>query len=361
MPSPMPARDLLALDIGGANLKGADGTGWTVCVPFALWREPERLAAALLAMVRPSSPRRLVATMTGEIADCFASRREGVIHIIAAVETAAAACAAEVGIYLLEGTPPTELRGRIAPAAEARERPLAAAAANWHALVRLAASSAPTDRCLLIDVGSTTTDIVAIMAGVPRPLAGDDAGRLSSGELVYTGLERTPVAAIVRSVPTASGRHPVAAERFADSRDAWLILGGLAEHPTAADGATSDAPSDTADGRPATRAAAQARLARMLLIEPDHFSMADARAVAGWIAAAQARQVARACARVARTHGWQPTSLVLSGHGSPLARAAIERLGWQLPVASLPERLGPAVARVAPAHALALIARGRLP
>ena len=355
VPAPSPS-DLLALDVGGAHVTAADGAGWTHAEPFALWREPQRLARALASLARQRAPRRLVATMTGEIADCFASRADGVAHIVAAVEAAAAACGAEPGIYVLErepGDPPGgRVRGRIVPPAEAVARPLAAAASNWHALARLAATVAPTDRCLLVDIGSTTTDLVAIAAGTPRPLAADDAGRMATGELVYTGIERTPVAAIVRSLPFAGSRRPVAAERFADSRDAWLAIGGLPEEPDSC---------DTADGRPATRAAARLRLARMLLVEPDDFPPDAAAIAARWIVTAQSRQVARGCARVVRGHGWQPTSVVLSGHGTALSRMALTHLGWDVAVESLAERLRPAVSRAAPAHALALIARGDVP
>jgi probable H4MPT-linked C1 transfer pathway protein len=355
MPATSPS-NLLAVDVGGAHVKAADGAGWTHAESFALWREPQRLGDVLTRLARQRAPRRLVATMTGEIADCFASRAAGVTHIVAAVEAAAAACHAEPGIYLLDrepGDPPgCPVRGRIVPPPEAVARPLAAAASNWHALARLAATVAPTDRCLLVDIGSTTTDLVAIVAGVPHPLAIDDAGRMAAGELVYTGIERTPVAAIVRSLPLAGARRPVATERFADSRDAWLVAGGLPEQPESC---------DTADGRPATRAAARLRLARMLLVEPSEFSAAAAAVAAEWILSAQSRQIARACSRVARGHGWQPTSVVLSGHGTALARMALAHVGWTVAVESLPERLGPAVSRVAPAQALAAIAQGDVP
>jgi probable H4MPT-linked C1 transfer pathway protein len=337
--------DLVALDVGGANIKAADGLGWTHGEAFAVWRDWRRLAAAITAILRPRAPRRVVATMTGEIADCYRSRAAGVEHIVGAVAEAAAAagCAEEVGIYLVDG--------RIVPPAEAVARPLEAAASNWHAIARLAASQAATDRCFLVDVGSTTTDIVPIAAGRPAPLACDDAGRMQSGELVYTGVERTPLPAIVRSLPHGGVRRPVSSERFAESRDAWLVLGALAEEPAAC---------DTADGAAATREAARVRLARTLLVEPDSFSLDDAVAAADWCAEAQARLVARGFQRVVRGRGWRPTSVVLSGHGGCLARRAIERLAWPVTVVSLPDSLGPAISRVAPAHALAVIARGLL-
>jgi probable H4MPT-linked C1 transfer pathway protein len=287
--------------------------------------------------------------MTGEIADCFPSRSEGVARIIDALEAAAARVAppADLGIYLVDGS--------IVPAAAARRRPLAAAAANWHALARLAATHATADRAFAIDVGSTTTDIVPIERGVPVPRAGDDMGRMAAGELVYTGVERTPVAAIVRALPWPSagaGRRPIASERYADSRDVWLLLGGIPEAPE---------DRDTADGGPATRAAAARRLARMLLADPDAHAAADARAAAEWCARAQGRQVARALARVAQGVGWKPRCVVLSGHGPCLAERALGDLGWSVDTVSLVERLGREVSRAACAHAVALVERRLVP
>ncbi|MFN5757571.1 MAG: hydantoinase/oxoprolinase family protein [Planctomycetia bacterium] len=338
---------VLAFDVGGANIKAADGLGWTRAEPFALWRHPADLPAALARIARPRCPRRIVATMTGEIADCFPSRQVGVERIVDALAFAATAVSppADLGIYLVDGT--------LATPAATRARPLLAAASNWHAMARLAAAHAPTARSLGIDVGSTTTDIIMLENGRLAPLALDDVGRMASGELVYTGVERTPVAAIVRSLPWPSvAGHPrrtVAAERFADSRDVWLLLDGIPEDPDC---------TDTADGAPATRHHARVRLARMLLADPADFSDADAQAAAEWCAEAQARLVARAVARVIATSGAMVTSVVLSGHGECLARRALDRLGWHLPVVLLPERIGPGPARAAPAHALALVARG---
>jgi probable H4MPT-linked C1 transfer pathway protein len=254
------------------------------------------------------------------------------------------ACPEPVGIYLLDG--------RIAPAAEAVARPLAAAAANWHAVARLAATLGGDGPALLVDVGSTTTDIVPLAAGRPAPLATDDVGRMRSGELVYTGIERTPIATLVRSLPHAGLRRPVASERFADSRDAWLLVGGLPEDPLA---------TDTADGGPATRDAARVRIARSMLLDGDALPVAAARAAAERCVAVQARLVARALRRVAAGCGRPPRSIVLSGHGTALAELAVDRTGWQVERVRLTERLGAEVSRVAPAHAVALIARGDLP
>jgi (4-(4-[2-(gamma-L-glutamylamino)ethyl]phenoxymethyl)furan-2-yl)methanamine synthase len=338
------SRDVIALDIGGAAIKAADGAGWTRAEPFAMWREWERLPEALAAIIDGRGGHAVVATMTGEIADCFADRRTGVAHIVGALEAAAAACGCPAPRYY-------RTDGRLVAAAAALAEPLAIAAANWHAVARLAASLGAA-RGVVIDVGSTTTDIVPVADGRPVPRAFSDADRMTAGELAYTGVERTPLPAIVRRLPHGPLHRPVASERFAESRDAWLLLGALDESPTSC---------DTADAAPFTRAASCVRLARSILVEPAEFSPADAHRAAAWVAEAQARQVARSIDRVARACGWRPEVVVISGHGERLAGMAVDRLGWQVERVSLPERLGRDVSRSAPAHALALIARGDLP
>lgn len=338
----MPER-VLAFDVGGAAIKAADGEGWTASEGFELWRQPSELAGKLSAVAGRVRPSRIVATMTGEIADCYPSRAAGVTAITAALGVAASGVGASLGIYLVDGS--------IVSPQDAVARPLAAAASNWHAVARLAGSLVPDSLAVLLDIGSTTTDIIPIAKGRPVATACDDVGRMQSGELVYTGVERTPVAAIVRSMPWRGTRRPVASERYAEARDVWLLLGGLPEDP----GCTS-----TADGRPGTRDAARGRLARMLLVDPGDWTEEDARIAAEWCADAQSRQVARGLARVVRRLASTPDRIVIAGHGECLARRAIALAGIRAGILSLPEMLGAAVSRVAPAHALARIARGTI-
>jgi probable H4MPT-linked C1 transfer pathway protein len=337
--------DVLALDVGGANIKAADGRGWTHAEPFAMWKESARLGEVLTRIVSDAAPAHVVATMTGEIADCFVGRSEGVGVIVNAVVAACAAVGrAAPRFYRLDG--------RMVSAAEAVAEPLSVAASNWHAVARLAGSLASGPRALLVDVGSTTTDIVPLAGGRPEPFGGDDTGRMLTGELVYTGIERTPVAAIVRALPHRGLRRPVASERFADSRDAWLLTGDLPEDPGSR---------DTADGGAFTADAARVRLARTMLLDPGDVSATEAVEAARHVVAAQARLVARALARVAALRGRVPETVVVSGHGEPLVRRALDKARWQPDVITLSVAIGEAASRCAPAHALALIARGDLP
>jgi probable H4MPT-linked C1 transfer pathway protein len=335
--------ELIALDIGGANLKAADGLGWSASVAFPLWKRWQELPAALRELVADCRPNRLVATMTGEICDCYPSRAAGVAHIAESLAAASVGCPEPPAVYLVDG--------RLVPAAEAARAWPLAAASNWHILARLAARIAGRSRAFLLDIGSTTTDIVPLENAAPRPLASDDAGRMLSGELVYTGVERTAVAAIVRELPHRGHWRPVASELFADSRDAWLVLGELAEDAAAG---------TTADGCPATRDAARVRLARTMLLDPETFTPADATAAAKQIASCQATQIATALHRVAGQIGWEPAAVVISGHGDELAARALAAAGWTPTFHSLAAAIGPAAARTAPAHALACLARGTL-
>ncbi len=337
---------LIALDIGGANMKASDGEQWSATITFPLWKEWKSLPAMLESLVKQRRPQRLVATMTGEICDCYPSRAAGVAHIVESLVAASRAigCEKGPGVYLLDG--------RVVPALEAvQEWPLASAS-NWHAVARLAAHIVQDARAFLIDIGSTTTDIIPLDSGSPAPLTFDDPGRMLSGELVYTGLERTAVAAIVRRLPHRGTWRPVASELFAESRDAWLILNALPEETAA---------TNTADGGPETRYAARVRLARTMLLDPDAFSDDDATQASEWIANRQASQIARAARRVSKEIGWAPEAIVVSGHGEPLLTRGLALLGWNVTTMPIADSIGPAGARVAPAYALARIATGVIP
>ncbi len=337
---PTQQTDWLALDIGGANLKAADGCGWCHSESFPLWRVWRDLPQALRRIIALRPAARLAVTMTGEIADCFTDRADGVRQILASCSVAAAG--RPVAVYSLAGS--------LIEPAEAAAQPLAVAAANWHALARLAGSLVPTGRGLLLDIGSTTTDLVPLTNGQPTPRGRTDWQRMACGELLYMGVERTPVPALVRSLPYRNSRQPVASECFATVRDAWLTLGDLPERPQ---------DRDTADNGPATRAAARTRLARMMLLEPADFADADAKRAASWIAAVQSRRLAAAIRRQL-AGSEQITTVIISGHGGRLAEQALARLDVPLTVTSLSCSLGADIARVGPAHALALIARGEL-
>ena len=171
--------------------------------------------------------------------------------------------------------------------AEARTRPWDVAAANWVATALAVADVHPD--ALLIDVGSTTADIVPIVAGRVAATGHTDLERLLAGELVYTGVLRTNLAAIAPRVPVRGGWCPVSSEYFAISGDIQLVLGRLTEE-------AYDCP--TPDGRPATVAFARERIARLVCADAEQLDADEIDAIAAYLGAEQVRQIEAAARRV---------------------------------------------------------------
>jgi len=328
----------LALDIGGANLKAADGRGFAASHSFALWRHSHQLADSLRTLIAEAPPAdHLAVTMTGELADCYRTKAEGVTHILEAVQ--AAADHRHTRVYLTDG--------RLVTPAVACSLPLLVAASNWHALASFAGRFAKSGEALLLDIGTTTTDIVPLAAGRPCATGKTDSERLISGELVYTGVQRSPICAVTQTLPWRGVMSRVAQELFATTLDAYLLLGDLPENPQQM---------QTADGRPATRACALDRMARMVCGDETSFNEQDALQAAALVREAQLKLLHEALRSVLKSRPAAPTTIVISGKGEFLARRLIGQVELRAKVISLREQLGGAVSRCAPAHALAVLA-----
>jgi probable H4MPT-linked C1 transfer pathway protein len=198
---------------------------------------------------------------------------------------------------------------------------------------------------LFLDVGSTTTDIIPIVAGSVTVQGTTDPARLLSGELVYTGALRTPVCAIVRSVPFEGRRCRVAAEHFAVAADVHLWLGQIQEN---------DYTCETPDGRGRSRSEAGARIARVICADLDMLDSANITAIAEHVARAQVNQIKSGVRQVMRRLGPAcPRVAILAGQGTFLGRPAAEELG--LNARDLASEIGSAAARAAPAAAVAYL------
>lgn len=329
----------LALDIGGANLKASDGEGFAKSVQFPLWKTPENLSQELRTLIAEAGDvDHLAATITGELADCFANKKEGIDLITKAFEEAASGRPTHV--YLKDGS-------LVSPAI-ARGKERLAAASNWHALARFGGRFARKGPALLIDVGSTTCDIVPLLDGKPSHAAVDDTDRLIAGELVYSGIERSPVGCVSQSAPYRGRDCPLAHELFATMLDVYILLGDLRE---------DSADKATADRRAATKANCCARLGRSVCADGDYFHHEDAVEMAKAIASDQTEKLARAVRQVVDRQEAPPQTVILSGHGPFLARRAIAQIGLHCNFVSLANELSPESSRSAAAHALAVLAR----
>lgn len=324
----------LALDVGGANLKAAHSSGLVRSVPFALWREPERLKDRLRALLDDLPAfRRLALTMTAELCDCFATKADGVRHVLDAANRLAPTDAIRVW-----GTD-----GRFHDTAEAAARPDLAAASNWLALAAVAARLAPEPGpALLIDVGSTTADLIPLLDGLAVPAGRTDTDRLRSGELVYAGVRRTPVCALATDLPWRGRPIGLAAELFATTLDVYLTRGEIPENAE---------DRDTADGRPATRAHARDRLARMVGADRESVSPADARSLADAADAALMDRLTESARRATARIG-PPRSCLVSGSGEFLAHRVAARLLPERAIRRLSTVWGAAASSAACARAL---------
>ena len=309
---------ILAWDIGGANIKAArlalqgDQAGQVQFVsrPFEIWREKDRLPEALgeihFQLFPTGMPQAIAVTMTAELSDVFATKRAGVTFILESIRN----CFPDPVIYVLN------LSGQFMPVCEALAHPLDYAATNWLASAQWIARKFP--ECLMVDVGSTTTDILPILDGKIRVVGRTDMERLASGELVFTGVLRTNLAAIVQAVPVAGRCCRVAAEYFAVSGDVHLILGHLRPH---------DYTCGTPDGRPPSLASARSRLARLVCADTEMLSAGEIDAMAEYIHAQQVSQVREGLSQVlSRLPGLRRSPVVVVGSGAFLGLAAAKSM-----------------------------------
>jgi probable H4MPT-linked C1 transfer pathway protein len=320
--------DVLGLDIGGANLKAAHTRSMGRLVPFALWKNPHGLTAALRDLIADMPPFDLLAvTMTGELCDCFTSKKEGVEAILDSVEQVAGR--AQVLVWTTHG--------QFLPPKEARQETLRVAAANWLAAATLGGKYADKGAALFLDIGSTTTDIVELCNGKPVPSAWTDMERLKLGELVYTGVRRTPVCALLGP--------KVCAELFATTLDVYLVLGLLPE---------DEKDCNTADGRPATKSWAHLRLARMLGGDGDSVSEHATTELALEVMNRQKEIIGAALKKVRERMPDQPQMIVMGGSGEFLARL----ISWpkEVRLVSLEHQLGSHLSETICAYALVLLA-----
>ena len=330
---------ILGWDIGGVNTKAARvvaGAGkqpavTARCLPYELQRDPRALAANLVRLSRDLRGEERgphAVTMTAELSQAFRTKREGVSFVLDA---------------LGEAFPEEELRiyavsGEFLTPAQARVRPLEVGASNWAATARLVGRFMPD--CILVDIGTTSTDIIPIAAGEPEATGRTDPERLLSGELVYTGALRTPVEAVAHEVPLWGGRAGASADGFALIGDVHLWLGRLRPE---------DYTVVSPDGRGATREFAGERLARVVCGDREMLDQATVDGIAAALAEAQLERVTSALMRVQARRSSVDIAVV-TGLGDFIAADAARRAG--LRVVALSEYLGDG-ARTAPAVAVA--------
>lgn len=338
------------LDVGGAHLKVslvADGQP-IAARQFAcpLWQGLDKLDTALEnARELTSRASAFAVTMTGELSDLFETRKQGVAAIVDRVT-------AEFG-------PATRFwmgHKLFGSADTARLNYPDVSSANFLATATLAGrrlrASGASANALLIDIGSTSTDIIPIIDARPAPRGLTDPDRLTSGELIYTGLTRTAVMAVCTRAPFAGTWQNFAREYLATMADVRRILGVL--------------PDDldvhaTADGRGKSPEESLARFARMFCREAGDASLATWQQAASYVIELQLRSIHEGCAQVLSglNPDTSPETVVTTGLDTSVGNEIARRLGLPFRTFSVlaraPVGLEAAVDCNAPAVAVALL------
>lgn len=328
-------------DIGGAHLKVSrcDQHGQLISsieLPCPLWQGINGLADSLheaLDQLGNHKDRHFI-TLTGESADCFANRQQGVTDIL---NTVAEYLLSENCLVFSQYQSWLDLT-------VAKQHWQQVASMNWLATASWLAKH--YSDALLIDIGSTTTDIIAITNGQPQLQAFTDQGRLQSGELVYSGVIRTPLMALAQQIPFAGQLQKVANEVFATSADIWRLLDKLPDN-------ISDR---SADGQSWQKANCRQRLARMVGSDAENYPDSDWQQLAQWYSQQQIQQIYTSCQQVINSQISLTTQapIIGAGIGRFLATeiAALTARPY-LDMADL--QVGESAAIAAPASALALL------
>ncbi len=305
-------------DVGGAHLKACRVEAGRVREvaqwPCALWQGLPQLDAALAQAharwpdLAAGAPAAHAVTMTGEMVDLFTDRATGVRRLAAHL---AEALGPGLRLYAGAGRGDPALGGSarwVAPSAAGRHAG-ALASANWRATGEWLAGR--FDEALLVDIGSTTSDLIPLRGGRLAAAGTSDAERLVSGELVYQGVVRTPLCALTQRLVFRGQATGVMNEWFATTADVYRLMGRL-------DPAHDQQPTADQAGKdlPATRQ----RLARMVGRDATDADDADWLDLARQWAAAQHTSLAAALERVAQAAGLGPAApVVTAGCGDFLA------------------------------------------
>jgi (4-(4-[2-(gamma-L-glutamylamino)ethyl]phenoxymethyl)furan-2-yl)methanamine synthase len=303
---------IAGFDVGGANTDVAvvdfDESGnineiLTDFIYFPMWQKKDELGYALNNILEPFGKVDAVGvSMTAELVDAYKTKVEGVLDISLKSENA---FNVPVGFVGLDG---------IIKRHELVNEPMKAAAANWIATAPLAAKINPNS--ILIDTGSTTTDIIPIKNGLECATGRSDLERLKTGELVYSGTLRTNVVALIDKAPLNGTMARVASELFAVTGDVHMVLGNITE---------TDYTSDTMDGAGKTVTDCMRRISRVVCGDLDVMTRDDIEKIAVYIYSEQVRKISEALLEVSERTGLEhvvTTGLGMDIIGSKASKAA---------------------------------------
>ncbi|MDA0525111.1 hydantoinase/oxoprolinase family protein [Methanococcoides alaskense] len=313
----------IGIDIGGANTKVASSDSEiTELLYIPLWKDTT-LPSALKELANRLRPDGLAVVMTGELADCFVDKEEGIKFIMDAVNNAF-----ECEVRYVNNTGNFQERTQ-----SSREL----AAANWAASARLIGEE--VGDCIFVDVGSTTSDVIPIKNG--KHVAGHtDFSRLLRDELFYAGTLRTNLAALLETVDLDVGTCRVSSEFFANTADAYMLLGDIDKELYTC---------ETADGAGKNMIDCMRRLARVVCADLTEIAEDDIYRLAKNVKERQIELLCNSISTVAKKNDLD--MIVSAGLGEFMIEEAANRLG--IDCFSTADKWGKDISKVFPAYAAA--------
>jgi len=276
----MVSKYILGLDIGGANTKAAlvkfknseifESFSFIEYFPF--WEKTlndipnmlKRIVENLIIknMVSLKEVDFISITITAELSDAFLTKREGISTILDALEQV---FDAEKMFFINNNS-------KFINFSQAKEEYASIAAANWVSTSLFLSKF--VSKCILIDAGSTTIDIIPILNSVPVAKGKNDVERLINHELIYTGGLRATIPSITHIVPYKGKMARISFEKFALVSDVHRILNNISE---------TEYINDTADNRSKTLENCYARLARVICMDLETISKTELDTIAKYI------------------------------------------------------------------------------
>ncbi|RZN37100.1 MAG: hypothetical protein EFT35_06820 [Methanophagales archaeon ANME-1-THS] len=327
----------VGIDVGGANTKIATSDGFVDSRYAPLWRTKERLYDVLAEANQQfgTELEAVGAVMTGELSDCFETKREGVLYIKNALSTT------------FKAPHFFDRNCMFKESSEVDKDPLSFASTNWLASATFVAVQ--NKDAIFVDIGSTTTDVIPIVGGELKARR-TDLERLKSGELIYSGILRTNIAALLKKVKLGVLREEcgISSELFAITADAYLVLGHLTE-----DEYSCESPNRYAfagrEHAEKSRVSALRRLSRVVCSDLDELGEDGAIRIAEQVKSAQIKELRASLNSMKEKYGLD--LVIAAGIGDFIVHEAADSLGMQvMPLASI---YGKRIAATFPAYAVA--------
>ncbi|ABR54985.1 Hydantoinase/oxoprolinase [Methanococcus vannielii SB] len=331
---------ILGIDIGGANTKITElyenGEFKIHHIYFPMWKNSEKLSKVLKKYSNNVSIVALVTT--AELADSYETKQEGVENILNAVENA-------FGDNVLV----FDSDCNFVLTKDAKENYMTVSASNWCATAEFVSQNIDKN-CILVDMGSTTTDIIPIVDGKAASNK-TDLERLMNNELLYVGSLRTPLSFLSNKIMFKDTITNVSSEYFAITGDISLVLDKITE---------MDYSCDTPDGKPADKRNSLIRISKVLCSDLNQISADESINIAIEYYKILIDLILENVKKVSEKYGLK--NIVITGLGEEILKDALSELtkSNEFNIISIKERYGKDVSLATPSFSVSILLKNEL-